>query len=417
MQKLKKVLYIVNFYGSPPLNYFERYTKEFNLAEIYILKLPAVRLTKGKLFIDASIIDSNGKKNEINIDIKFPFPAAGIFLAQYILNFILLFRLLGKIKTKQFDICIGETSFGSACAYLLRKLKKVNYSIYMNGDILPDRKNKQIYYFNNSNKYFSKLNKLADSIMIYGQMWLRKLGSKCDLIWYITNEIREWDIKNGINAKNYFFATAATIDFKEFQTYSKIPKQKNVIGYIGRLDEFAGLDISIQSIKYIKKYIPNIRFDIVGGGSASVEHYKEIAKSHGVLDNVKFYGYVPEMSDAFAILANASLGLALYKPDKTNISLATDVSKVKEYIKVGLPVVITKDGPSVEIEIKKYNSGIVVDYDAKKIAAAIVDTLDENNKLKYFELQEGLKKHAKMLDYKKHFKYVWEEILRLYENS
>ena len=248
-------------------------------------------------------------------------------------------------------------------------------------------------------------------------MWLRKLGSKCDLIWYVTNEIREWDRKNGINAKNYFFASAATIDFSEFQTYSKITKQKNVIGYIGRLDEFAGLDISIESIKYIKRHIPNIRFDIVGGGTASVEHYTKIAKSHDVLDNIKFYGYVPNMDDAFAILANASLGMALYKPDKTNVSLATDVSKVKEYIKVGLPVVITKGGPSVQIEIKKYNSGIIVDYDAKKIADEIVDILKEKNKLKYFELRKGLQNHAKELDYKKHFKYVWEQILRFYENS
>ncbi len=408
MQKLIKVLYIVNFYGSPPLNYFEKYTKELNLAEIYILKLPAVRLTKGRLFVDAFIIDVNGKKYETNVDINFPFPPAVIFLTQYILNFILLFTLLKKIKVNKFDICIGETSFGSACAYLLKKLQKVNYSIYMNGDILPNRKSNETYYFNN---------KIADSIMISGQMLLRKLGSKCDLIWYVTHKIHEWDIKNGINTKNYFFAEAATIDFKEFQNYSKIPKQKNVLGYIGRLDEFAGLDISIESIKYIKKNISDIRFDIVGGGSASVEHYKEIAKSHGVLDNVKFYGYIPEMSDAFDILSKASLGMALYKPDKSNVSLATDVSKVKEYIKVGLPVVITKGGPAVEKEIIKYNSGIVVDYNAKKIAEAIVNILDENNKSEYMELQGGLKNHAKNLDYKKHFKYVWEQILKFYENS
>lgn len=417
MQKTKKILYIVNFYGSPPLNYFEKYTRELNLGEIYIIKLPAVRLTKGKLFIDSFIINAKGKRNEINIDIRFPFPAAIIFLSQYLLNLILLFKLLGKVKIRQFDICIGETSFGSACAYLLKKLHKVKYSIYMNGDILPDRKSVERYYFRDSNQHFSRLNKLADSIMIIGQMWLRELGSKCDLIWYVTHKIHDWDIKNGIKAENYFFAEAATIDFKEFKAYSKIPKQKNVLGYIGRLDEYAGLDISIECLKYIKKHIPNIRFDIVGGGNASVEHYKEVAKSHGVFDNVKFYGYIPEMSEAFDILSKASLGMALYKPDKTNISLATDVSKVKEYIKVGLPILIAKGGPSVENEIKRYNSGIVVDYDAKKIADAIVDILNEGSSSRYLKLCNGLENHAKRLDYKKHFKYVWEQILKFYDDS
>lgn len=408
MKAKKKVLYIVNFYGSPPLNYFEKYLKESDLADLTVLKLPAVRLTKNRLFIDSFIMDNSGKREEINIDIFFPLPPVLIFLSQYLVNFVLLFILINKSKINQFDICIGETSFGSACAYLLKIIRKAKFCAYMNGDILPNKKDAKKFYFSNANK-------IADLVVISGQMLLRKLGSKCDVIWYVTDKIRQWDLSNGIFVTNYFFAAAATIDYDEFKRYSKKHKQKNTLGYIGRLDEFAGLDIVIKSIKDIRKKIPDIKFLVIGGGNVSVDHYKAIANKNGVLNNITFYGYIPEMKDAFNILSKASLGMALYKPDRSNVSLATDVSKVKEYLKVGLPVVIAKGGPSVINDIAKFNSGIVVDYNPQKITDSIIDAL--TNKNKYIELQKGVEEHAKTLDYKKHFRYVWNEIIKYYDRQ
>jgi len=403
-----KILYIVNFYGTPPLNYFEKYIKENKLAELNILKLPAVRLMKKRLFIDAFIIDHKENKHEQNLNILFPFPAAIVFVTQYFINLILLFTLLRKISTKHFDICIGETSFGSACAYLLKLLKRVKTTVYMNGDVLPPKNLKENFYFSNEAKITYPILHFFDRTLIIFQYILRKFGAKCNLIWYVTDKIRQWDIKNGYKVKKYFFTQAAFIDQNDFNKYSRIKKTFFTLGYIGRLDESAGLDIIIESIPIIRKKIKQIRLEIVGGGDASVEHYKEIAKKNNALNNITFYGYLPEMDDAFNILAKTSLGIALYKPSSTNVSLYTDASKVKEYIKVGLPVIITKGGPAIAQQIKENCAGIVVEYNKYRVAEEIVRLF--KNPKSYKNLEVGVKNLAKSLDYKKHIKIVWEEI-------
>ena len=113
----KSILYIVNSYGTPPLNYFEKYIKENRMASITICKLPAIRSAKNKININAFIKDEENNIHEINLNLFFPFPYFLIFLLQYLINFILLFILLSKIKRKKFDIVIGETNFGSCISW------------------------------------------------------------------------------------------------------------------------------------------------------------------------------------------------------------------------------------------------------------------------------------------------------------
>lgn len=410
-----KILYIVNFYGTPPLNYLERYIKEKALADLTILKLPSVRPMKNRLLIDAFIVKPDGTKHESNIDIFFPLPNFVVYIVQYFINFIMLFYLLKKSKIKKFDIGIGETSFGSASIWLLQKLGEVNFTVYMNGDILPPKNMNETFYFTQGTNAFKYLRLLFDKIAINFQYILRNAGMKCDLIWYVTEKIQKWDIANGYKAKNFFLSQVAFIDQKDFEKYSKIKKVKNTLGYIGRLDESAGLDIVISALPLVQKKIPDIKFEIVGGGTASVEHYKAFARKNHAEEYINFHGYVPQMEDAYKILATTSLGMALYSPSKSNVSLYTDASKVKEYLKLGLPVLITKNGPDIEKDVKKYEAGIAVEYDKNIIAKEIIRILKHFQT--YEKLKKGVIKLAKDLEYSKHLDNIWHEIIRAYKNS
>ncbi|PJA41009.1 hypothetical protein CO178_01095, partial [candidate division WWE3 bacterium CG_4_9_14_3_um_filter_34_6] len=99
---------------------------------------------------------------------------------------------------------------------------------------------------------------------------------------------------------------------------------------IGRLDEYAGIDISLHSLAEIKKKIPTIKLLIVGGGETSVEKYKSLAKDLGISKNVSFFGFIDSIDEAFNIIKHASIGLAMYKPSDTNVSLYAEPSKPKE---------------------------------------------------------------------------------------
>ncbi len=405
-----KLLYVVNFYGTPPLNYFGKYVKDNELFDLTILKLPSVRPMKNKFLLDAFLEYHDGSREKFNISIWFPFPLYVVFACQYLLNFVAFVYLVLKSKHKSFDVAIGETSFGSSMVYLLRKFGIVKYGVYMDGDILPDKKGRDKPFYFQTN---SAVVRIIDRFLISIQYFLRKQGLKNDLIWYPSEKVREWDILGGFLAKDVVKAPAVTLHADEVEKNLKVDKEKHTLCFIGRHDEHAGVDIALRAIKIVKETIPDIRFESVGGGSLTVERYEQMADDLGIKENVKLHGYIPEMDDAIKILSKGTLGLALYMPSKDNVSLYTDVGKPKEYLKAGVPVLITKDGPMVAEDIGKYNGGVLVDYDENAIAQTIIDILTNGSRLE--ELREGVAVLGNHFDYESEYSRLTSKIIARYE--
>jgi len=400
----KSLIYFVSFYGTPPLNFLQKYLEENNLAKVTIVVLPFMRQSKRRLLMNTFILDESGRKIEKNIDIFFPLPFIFKYIIQYFLNFYFSFKFLSKIERKEFDLCIAEPSFGATIAYLLKKFKKCKFTIYMNGDTLADPKvSSKIHYLPQS-----KINKFFDSLLIKAQYFLRKIAYKNDLVWYPSERIKKWDNERGYFAKKEIIATAGTIDLEITKKNIVISKSNHSICYIGRLDEYAGLDIAISSLKIIKQKIPDIEMVVVGGANLIIEKYQRIAREGGVLNHIKFYGFVPKTEDAIAILTRSRIGLALYKPVEDNVSLYTEPGKVKDYFRAGLPVIMAKGGPDLCEDIIKYNAGVVVDYDEEDIAQKIINVL--TNQQLYEELQKGVLEISKKFDYRENFKKVWQII-------
>lgn len=404
--KTKTLLYIVGFYGIPPLNFFQKYLKENGIAKVTVIVLPVIRPVKNRLRMSAFVLDEKGKKSESKIDIFSPFPSVIKYSVQYFLNFYLLFKLLRKIERKQFEICIAEPAFNAALAYILKKIGKCEFTVYVNGDVLTDPKaSKRTHYLPQS-----FLNKFLDNLLIRVQHFLRWLAYKNDLLWYPTKKIKIWDNQHGYFAKREIITTMGVIDFEIVKKNINVSKSNHSICYIGRLDEYAGLNIAISSLKLIKEKISNIEMVIVGGGDLVIEKYKKIAKANNVLENIKFYGFIPKTEDAIDILAKSGIGLALYKPVKDNASLYTEPSKVKEYFKAGLSVIMAKGGPDICSDIGRFNAGVVVNYNEEDIARNIINIL--TNQQLYKELQKGVLEISKTFDYRENFKNVWSLICR-----
>ncbi len=411
MSGKKNILYIVNFYGTPPLNYFEKYLLQGKRAQLTILKLPAVRSGKHRLTIEAFIKDEYGKTHEIKRDIFFPFPYSFTFFIQYIFNIFIAFILLSRIKRKRFDIIIGETNFGSALAYVLKVLRKGKFSVFFNGDILPKpSSSSRCFYLPNSNSYFQHIYKLIDTVIIIIQVVMRKIGYKNNVVWYGNSKIKAWDERQHMFARNYSIHDPIKIDFEKFELLNTNKKNQYDICYIGRIDDYVGLDIIIPAIELLKKNFPLIRLHIIGGSPTTYKKYGDLAKTKSVDSNIVFHGYVPHMSDAHKIMSHCILGLALYKPVSDNVSMFAQPAKPKDYIQVGIPVLLTRGGPDIGTEIVSENAGVFADFTIKDVCKTISQVLSDK-KLRN-TLQRGVRQFALKNDYKESFAMIWADLLR-----
>lgn len=402
----KSLLYIVNFYGSPPLNYFEKYIKETNSAYLTVIKLPSIRSAKNRLTVEAFIKDEKENIFETRLDYYFPFPYFLIFFIQYIINFFLLFHLLRKIKRTHFDIAIGETNFGSTLVYILKKLGKITYSVYFNGDILPDPStSNNCFFLPNTHSKFSRLMKRIDTFILRTQAVLRKIGYKNDMVWYGNNMIKTFDDKMGLKSKDSILYDPILIDYGSFLTYEKKKRDMNSLCYIGRIDDYVGLDLIIKALPLLQKKLEGITLHIIGGSTLTFEKYKQLAITLGIQNAIIFHGYIPDMRDALDIMSNCALGLALYKPDPSNVSMYSQPAKPKEYIKVGLPILVTKGGPLIGKEIVKYKAGVESEFEIDSVYKNILEVL--TNKNLYSRLQKGVKEFAKKNHYFNTFAKVW----------
>lgn len=408
-----KILYIVNRFGTPPLNFFMKYLIDETTDDLYVLKIPSTSPSNGPCEYGAFILNTRtNEKKEFKLSLPIKFPEFVQHFIQYTLNLYSLFKLIYTIKVNKFEIGIGESSFGAFALFLLKKLAKINYSIFMNGDIIPTiSKDKKTFYLSGDT---SSAIKYIDNLFIWIQSKLRRLGFQNNLIWYPNKNIREWDLNNGFSPKDYIISQTVLVDKNEVSENIKAKRQKDTLSYIGRLDENAGIDISLKALVEVKREIPNIKLLLVGGGGSAVDKYKKMANDLGISNNTTFFGFVDNNEQAFNLLKVGSLGLSLYKPDENNVSMYAEPSKPKEYIRLGMPSIMSKGGPSIGNEMEKEGVAILAEYDALKIAKAIIKYIHENQ---YTTYVKSINKFAIKYDYYNVNKKFISEIKNRYNRA
>jgi glycosyltransferase involved in cell wall biosynthesis len=149
----------------------------------------------------------------------------------------------------------------------------------------------------------------------------------------------------------------------------------------------------------ILKEVPEARLMIIGTGPLEEELKRDIKKL-GLDGCVEFTGYVEEYKDMLAYLAECSLAVAPYVDDENTFTRYADPAKPKDYVGVGLPVVITKV-PQVAWEIDKSGAGIAIDDDADQLVSSVVSILKKDD-TEYRALRENAQNFAR--------DYSWDNI-------
>ena len=151
-------------------------------------------------------------------------------------------------------------------------------------------------------------------------------------------------------------------ELKKFQTTTR---EKNDLFYIGGISNERGLDITIESIKEVKKSVPDIYMHYIGN---TYNNILETINLEGIEKNINFYGPKP-LYEGMELSKKAKIGLSILKPiENYKRSYST---KIFEYMAIGLPV-ITSNFQLYKDVVEKYQCGICVDpLDPKELADAI----------------------------------------------
>lgn len=205
-------------------------------------------------------------------------------------------------------------------------------------------------------------------------------------------------IYDGIDLQKFNPQRALTQSKKNVQGDNTI-----VIGYVGRLVQWKGVEDLLLAAYYLLKERPRgVRFVFVGEGEDGgryVTELKDMAKNLGISDLVFFAGFQPNVSAALASMD--VVVLPSHGEPLGNIVL--------EAMAMGKLVIATNDGGAAEIISSQVDGFLVPPKDPVMLARTIQQVLDLPNEIqrqiswsatkkieKYFSIQSQVKNLAKL---------------------
>ena len=248
-------------------------------------------------------------------------------------------------------------------------------------------------------KYYKHVNSFLGKIFISPLRWKKAEESfveKANKIVVVTENAKE-ELLSRVKIdqkKIVVYPNTVRDDFYKNKKIDKVLEKqysKNfVITYVGNTSERRGLLTVIESLKNLRKTIPNIKLLIIGKSSFDYVLKKEI-KKYDVEELVDFIGWVKE-NEIPNYLSISKLGLS---PLHRNIHHDTTyANKIFQYISFGCPVVSSDVIAQSEL-VKKHNIGVVFeDRNVMDLTKKIIQLYNEKDLFEKFRANciESIKK-------------------------
>lgn len=301
------------------------------------------------------------------------------------------------LKTRQtYNVYLGINDLNALAGLLLKKLGRVKKVIYYTIDLFPQRfENKLI------NWIYHKVDKIAVRF--------------CDETWNVSPFIAKYRAKKGMTGEGYLrqFTIPIGIWFSKMKRLPPSKVKKTKIVYVGHLTSFMGVDLAVRGIPLIRKKIPHIKLEIIGGGD-ELENLKQLADKLAVTAHIKFHWW-KEKKEAEALIANAAIGLAPFNTLIIDEKIKNaDPAKIKDYLALGLPIVMTNATLNAQT-IAKLRCGIVIDYTPQSLANAVIKLLTDEKLWK--EYRKNALQYVKQFDWNNLFTKNISRLLRKNRNA
>lgn len=265
------------------------------------------------------------------------------------------------------DLYVGVDNINAGVGVVLQKVGLAKKTVFYTIDYIPNR-------FDNS--FLNTLYHRLDAFAV----------KNVDVVWNLSSIMERERAKRGLSSSEIrqkqkivpmgIDATVAPLPFAEIKRYH--------MAHMGHLTRKQGVQLVIEAIPSIIKRIPRFHFNIIGGGPME-EELKKLARTLKVSKHITFYGFIQSHEEVEKLLALNSVSIAPYVDSYDNFVRYTDPGKVKAYLSVGLPIIITKI-PDVWKEIVRKNVGIATDDSPEALAEATVRLLFNDKQLQAFRL-------------------------------
>lgn len=259
------------------------------------------------------------------------------------------------LKEGKFDVFVGVDATNTLVGILLKKIGFIKKVIFYTIDYVPKRFENRI--LNNTYHLFDKF-AVAHS----------------DFVWNLSSIMVDEREKRGVAAmyreKQIVVPVGTESGIKQIP-FKKI-KRFHVV-HMGHLIKKQGVQLLIEAIPEIVKQIPQFHAEIIGGGEYEIE-LKKLADKLSVSSYLTFYGFIKDLGEVERLLSYCALSIAPYVDSEDNYVRYTDPGKVKAYLTTGLPIIITRV-PAIALEIERRKCGVVINYDKRQLASAVVKLL------------------------------------------
>ena len=287
-----------------------------------------------------------------------------------------------RLRTR-YDFFIAIDSPYPFSGLILKKLHLVKKVFAIIGDHFPQQKR------GNLGAFFSRFYGFSDKLA----------QNKSDAVWYFTSRLLDINREENIIQNEYIprLVVPIGVDLEKRKNEPEIHRERNGIGYIGRLNEEIGLDLVLDAIGEVVNAIPDVTLKIIGSGD-NEQALKAMVHEKGLDNIVIFYGFISDRDKAKAILSRCAVSIAPYVPGVAYSIQYTDPAKVKEYIECGTPVIMTRI-PGLATEIHKKRAGFAANFNRKEITDAILKLLTDDEL--WHEYRRNIDQLAEKYDYVK----------------
>ncbi len=291
-------------------------------------------------------------------------------------------KIASIYQEHEFSLLYERYSIFSTAGLVFAKNNKIPFILEVNAPLVLEASE------------FRQLNQLALAKSVE-----KFLFTTADHIITVSDKLKEYvlgiapksqvtTVPNGVSIDNYKINGNKSIEGSDKST------GQFVVGFVGSIKPWHGVDLLIKSFAEIQKKDESIRLCLVGGGQKEyIEQLQELCKSLQVSDKVEFVGAVAHDTIP-AHIARLDVVTAPY-PKLDNFYFSP--LKLFEYMAAGKPIVASEIGQISDLMKHEVNGLLVPAGDIKELSSAIIRLKNDNvlrEKISKQALLEASTKHS-----------------------
>ncbi|WP_102264407.1 glycosyltransferase family 4 protein [Mesobacillus jeotgali] len=311
------------------------------------------------------------------------------------MNIPRVLRLTKLIKEHKPDCVINRYSPYDLSAIIAGKLMNVPVIYEVNASVVFERDLEKRFYIKGLLNWFEK-----------------KVFKSSDAVTVVSNELKRYFAENSYDVSKTIVVPNG-VDIDKFSLDAPAPdflvplkeKWENdvVIGFLGSLKSWHGVERGIDILPDLLKHIPNLRFLIIGDGNER-ERLENKINELSLTEYVKITGFLDhkEIPGALNLM---DIAIAPYKDIEF---FHFSPLKIFEYMAMGKPVVAPALGQCKELIETGYN-GILLEENTNDHLAEAIKKIADNDELRgqmAFNARDFIEKH-----------YTWKANAKKYETA